>query len=287
MQPLGGCLPACKLREGAQRACPTTKYPPDRLIPHGCCALAPGQVSYPTGPTWLLYDGDDAHCAESIPLLLARSTFCDAFVAHARVFRTYQSWVLTMMLRQVPVLATELAFSLAKIGMRRLLARHRWHACLWCGAACNCRSLDTRLMTRLGMHGCALCARVGTCAMSYGRAFVYPLKSKPACACTCLQAGLRTHAFPRVMFRAESLAAGGQGCNPDKAPAERHISFRSASNTFSDPEEARRHAAVAVHPSKLALHHGRHPGKPYGTSVHVVAGNQASGLHVFGGGWSS
>ena len=65
----------------------------------GACSGA--QVSFPTGPTWLLYDGDDAHCAESIPLLLARRTFCDAFVAHARVFRTYQSWVLTMMLRQV------------------------------------------------------------------------------------------------------------------------------------------------------------------------------------------
>jgi hypothetical protein len=65
----------------------------------GACSGA--QVSFPTGPTWLLYDGDDAHCAESVPLLLARATFCDAFVAHARVFRTYQSWVLTMMLRQV------------------------------------------------------------------------------------------------------------------------------------------------------------------------------------------
>jgi hypothetical protein len=60
------------------------------------------------------------------------------------------------------------------------------------------------------------------------------------------QAGLRTHTYPRVLFRADALPAGGQGCNPDKAPGERHISFRSASNTFSDPEEARSRAAAHV-----------------------------------------
>ena len=59
------------------------------------------QVSYPTGPTWLLYGGDDSHCAESVPLVLTRGTFCEAYLAHARVFRTYQSWVLALMLRQV------------------------------------------------------------------------------------------------------------------------------------------------------------------------------------------
>ena len=63
--------------------------------------LAGGQLSFPSGPTWHLYSGDDAKCLESVPLLLWRGTFCDSFFAHARVFRTYQSWVLIMMLRQV------------------------------------------------------------------------------------------------------------------------------------------------------------------------------------------
>ncbi len=45
------------------------------------------------------------------------------------------------------------------------------------------------------------------------------------------------HTFPRVLFRAANLTAGGTSCNPDKAPAERHISFGSASNTLGDPEE--------------------------------------------------
>lgn len=60
-----------------------------------------GRVSWPSGPTWLLYGGDDSHCAESVPVLLRRGTFCDAFLAQARVFRTYHSWVLSLMLRRV------------------------------------------------------------------------------------------------------------------------------------------------------------------------------------------
>ena len=66
--------------------------------------LPGGQLAFPTGPTWELYSGDDAKCMESVPLLMRRGTFCDTFFAHARVFRTYQSWVLIMMLRQVSCL---------------------------------------------------------------------------------------------------------------------------------------------------------------------------------------
>ena len=62
--------------------------------------LAGGQRAFPTAPTWALYSGDDTKCMESVPLLLRRGIFCDTFFAHARVFRTYQSWVLVMMLRQ-------------------------------------------------------------------------------------------------------------------------------------------------------------------------------------------
>ena len=34
-------------------------------------------------------------------MLLQRGTFCEAYVAQARVFRTYSSWVLTMLLSKV------------------------------------------------------------------------------------------------------------------------------------------------------------------------------------------
>jgi hypothetical protein len=60
-----------------------------------------GKRSWPSGPTWLLYGADDSHCLESVPLLLRKGTFCDNFMAQARVFRTYHSWVLAIMLRQV------------------------------------------------------------------------------------------------------------------------------------------------------------------------------------------
>ncbi len=63
--------------------------------------LAGGRVTWPSGPTWLLYSGDDSHCMESVPVLLRKGTFCSAFAAQARVFRTYHSWVLSLMLRRV------------------------------------------------------------------------------------------------------------------------------------------------------------------------------------------
>ncbi|CAL8462880.1 g2414 [Coccomyxa elongata] len=124
-----------------------------------------GRMSWPSGPTWLLYGGDDSHCAESVPILLRRGTFCDVFLAEARVFRTYHSWVLSLMLRR---------------------------------------------------------------------------------------AGLRMHTFPRVLFRAANLTAGGTSCNPDKAPAERHISFGSASNTLGDPEEVMVNLHLAPFPRPVS-----------------------------------
>ena len=46
--------------------------------------------------------GDDHElCEDSIPVLIRRRTFCDAFVAEARTFRTYTSWLLSMYLSQV------------------------------------------------------------------------------------------------------------------------------------------------------------------------------------------
>ncbi|KAK9907269.1 hypothetical protein WJX75_000339 [Coccomyxa subellipsoidea] len=127
--------------------------------------LSGGRVTWPSGPTWLLYGGDDSHCMESVPVLLRKGTFCSSFVAQARVFRTYHSWVLSMMLRR---------------------------------------------------------------------------------------AGLRTHTFPRTLFRATNLTAGGASCNPDKAPAERHISFGSASNTLGDPEEVMTNLHLAPFPRPVS-----------------------------------
>ncbi len=59
------------------------------------------------------------------------------------------------------------------------------------------------------------------------------------------------HTFPRALFRASNLTAGGASCNPDKAPAERHISFGSASNTLGDPEEVG--TSFLIHPNPLCF----------------------------------
>jgi hypothetical protein len=58
-----------------------------------------------------------------------------------------------------------------------------------------------------------------------------------------MQAGLRTHTYPEVLFKATNMTAGGSSCNPDAAPTSRHISFGSASNVLGDPEEACTQAA--------------------------------------------
>ena len=52
-----------------------------------------------------------------------------------------------------------------------------------------------------------------------------------------MQAGLRVHTYPEVLFTAANLTASGGDCNPDKPPLERHISFGSASNVMGNPEE--------------------------------------------------
>ncbi|KAK9821580.1 hypothetical protein WJX81_008053 [Elliptochloris bilobata] len=57
-----------------------------------------GKHAFPTGPTWILYSGNEQQCTELVPMLLQRGTFCEAYVAQARVFRTYSSWVLAMLL---------------------------------------------------------------------------------------------------------------------------------------------------------------------------------------------
>ena len=64
--------------------------------------------------------------------------------------------------------------------------------------------------------------------------------------CPAWQAGLRTHTYPEVLFRATNISAGGSSCNPDAAPTSRHISFGSASNILGDPEEARPPSAMPI-----------------------------------------
>ena len=41
-------------------------------------------------------------CTEDVPVLMRRRNFCSSFAADARDFRTYNSWVLSLMLNQVP-----------------------------------------------------------------------------------------------------------------------------------------------------------------------------------------
>lgn len=59
------------------------------------------KLAYANAPTWMLYGGDDAHCLTDIPILIRRDTFCKTFLAEARVFPRYSSWLVTMMLGQV------------------------------------------------------------------------------------------------------------------------------------------------------------------------------------------
>ena len=79
----------------------------ENLQDHGIGALAFGvelpssKQSFPTGPTWILYAAHEGHCLEDVPLLLRRDVFCSAYTAQARVFRTYSSWVLALLLRKV------------------------------------------------------------------------------------------------------------------------------------------------------------------------------------------
>ncbi|CAL5218412.1 g88 [Coccomyxa viridis] len=64
------------------------------------------RVSYPSGPTWQIYEGKidpwvmSDNCTDNVPVLIKRATFCSAFAADARDFRQYNSWVLSLMLEQ-------------------------------------------------------------------------------------------------------------------------------------------------------------------------------------------
>ena len=60
-----------------------------------------GKLSFPTGPTWMLYAGDDSRCNQNVPVLIRKDVFCETYLAEARVFRTYYSWILSMLLGQV------------------------------------------------------------------------------------------------------------------------------------------------------------------------------------------
>ena len=63
--------------------------------------VAGGKVAFPSSPTWMLYSGDEARCNDDVPVLIRKQVFCDSYLAEARVFRTYHSWVLSMLLGQV------------------------------------------------------------------------------------------------------------------------------------------------------------------------------------------
>ena len=86
-----------------------------------------------------------------------------------------------------------------------------------------------------------------------------------------MQAGLRVHTYPEVLFTAANLTAGGGDCNPDKPPLERHISFGSASNILGDPEEVRTAFLYGSHGSFVRMALGcKHPGG-YSSTVSLAA----------------
>jgi len=61
----------------------------------------------PTLPAAQLYEGEvepwlmSDYCTEDVPVLMRRRHFCSSFAADARDFRSYNSWVLSLMLAQV------------------------------------------------------------------------------------------------------------------------------------------------------------------------------------------
>ena len=59
---------------------------------HGGAQIYEGEVE-----PWLMSD----FCTEDVPVLIRRRNFCSSFAADARDFRTYNSWVLSLMLAQV------------------------------------------------------------------------------------------------------------------------------------------------------------------------------------------
>ena len=58
----------------------------------------PAQIYEGEVEPWLMSD----FCTEDVPVLMRRRNFCSSFAADARDFRTYNSWVLSLMLNQVP-----------------------------------------------------------------------------------------------------------------------------------------------------------------------------------------
>ena len=60
--------------------------------------LLPMQIYEGEVEPWLMSD----FCTEDVPVLMRRRNFCSSFAADARDFRTYNSWVLSLMLNQVP-----------------------------------------------------------------------------------------------------------------------------------------------------------------------------------------
>ena len=57
---------------------------------------------------WLMSD----YCTDTVPVLLRRATFCRAFAADAKDFRSYNSWVRTLITLQQLPLCTNCAWEL-------------------------------------------------------------------------------------------------------------------------------------------------------------------------------
>lgn len=56
--------------------------------------IGDNKVSYPSSPTWIIYHGAEPLCVENVPLLVQKHVFCSSFLAEARDFPVFQTWLL-------------------------------------------------------------------------------------------------------------------------------------------------------------------------------------------------
>ena len=56
--------------------------------------LEDSSLSFPSGPTWTIYDPRNLMCSDSVPLLIQREVLCSMFLPEAGDFENYHSWLL-------------------------------------------------------------------------------------------------------------------------------------------------------------------------------------------------
>ena len=102
-----------------------------QLLQNGIGALTFGVelqnnlTAYPRAPTWMLYAGRDDFCLENVPVVISRDNFCRAFVADARIFPVYSSWLLSLLLTRVTLILLTASFTLYSVNTAHTLDKHQ------------------------------------------------------------------------------------------------------------------------------------------------------------------